>query len=177
VSQIFLELILNSFHLTCCVWKIGSASIGMVCDVLMHTGCIYRPTAMSHCQLWTVTRRRRGSEQRSIWWLLAGSGGKRASCWLPVRCVSEPLCLTNEALRYEGVWESGGIDPRFLHVGSSRRWVGSFTPRPVYPRGKNPSYPLDTRLGGPQSQSGRCGEEKILDPSRTRNPTPQSSSP
>jgi hypothetical protein len=27
-------------------------------------------------------------------------------------------------------------------------------------RGKNPQYPLDRRLGGPQSRSGRGGEEK-----------------
>jgi hypothetical protein len=30
-----------------------------------------------------------------------------------------------------------------------------------------PQYPLDRRLGGPQSQSGWQGEEKILDPTRT----------
>jgi hypothetical protein len=41
---------------------------------------------------------------------------------------------------------------------TSWRWVVSFTPLPLYPR-----YPLDRRLGGPQSRSGRCGEEKILD--------------
>jgi hypothetical protein len=29
-------------------------------------------------------------------------------------------------------------------------------------QGKSPRYPLDRRLGGPQSQSGRFGEEKIL---------------
>jgi len=28
------------------------------------------------------------------------------------------------------------------------------------PAGKNPWYPLDRRLGGPQSRSGRGGEEK-----------------
>jgi hypothetical protein len=39
----------------------------------------------------------------------------------------------------------------------------SFTPRPLYPRGKTPRYPLDRKLGGPQSLSGRFGEEKILD--------------
>jgi hypothetical protein len=32
-------------------------------------------------------------------------------------------------------------------------------------------------LGGPQSRSGRFGEEKILDPTGTRTPTPRSSSP
>jgi hypothetical protein len=32
----------------------------------------------------------------------------------------------------------------------------------LYFRGKSPRYPLDRRLGGPQSQSGRYGEEKIL---------------
>jgi hypothetical protein len=55
--------------------------------------------------------------------------------------------------------------------------VVSFTPLPLYSRGKNPRYPLDRRLGGPQSRSGRLGEEKILDPAGTRTPTPRSSSP
>jgi hypothetical protein len=32
---------------------------------------------------------------------------------------------------------------------------GRFTPR-----GKSPWYPLDRRLGGPQTRSGRSGEEK-----------------
>jgi hypothetical protein len=32
-------------------------------------------------------------------------------------------------------------------------------------------------MGGPQSWSGQRGEEKILDPTRTRTPTPQLSSP
>jgi hypothetical protein len=45
--------------------------------------------------------------------------------------------------------------------------VVNFTPRPHYPRGKSPRYPLDRRLGGPQSRSGRFGEEKILDPTGT----------
>jgi hypothetical protein len=33
-------------------------------------------------------------------------------------------------------------------------------------------YPLDRRLGGPQSLSRRCGEVNILDPAWTRTPTP-----
>jgi hypothetical protein len=44
----------------------------------------------------------------------------------------------------------------------------------LYPWGKTPWYPLDRRLGGSQSQSGRHGEEKILAPNRTRTPTPRS---
>jgi hypothetical protein len=36
----------------------------------------------------------------------------------------------------------------------------SFTPWPLYPQGKIPWYLLDRRLGGPQSQSERGGEEK-----------------
>jgi hypothetical protein len=38
--------------------------------------------------------------------------------------------------------------------------VVSFTPRPLYSQGKSPWYPLDRRPGGPQSRSGRGGEEK-----------------
>jgi hypothetical protein len=37
-------------------------------------------------------------------------------------------------------------------------------PWPLHPQGKNPWYPLDRRLGGPQSQSGGSGEEKNLNP-------------
>jgi hypothetical protein len=57
---------------------------------------------------------------------------------------------------------SGCIDPHFLDLGTSWRWVVNFTPRPLHPRGKSPRYPLNRRLGGPQSRSGRFGEEKIL---------------
>jgi hypothetical protein len=50
------------------------------------------------------------------------------------------------------------------------------SPRPLYPLGKRPRYPLDRRLGVPQNRSGWRGEEKILYPTGTRTPTPQSSS-
>jgi len=33
-------------------------------------------------------------------------------------------------------------------------------PQPLYPQGKNPQFPLDRRLDGPQSWSGYHGEEK-----------------
>jgi hypothetical protein len=42
--------------------------------------------------------------------------------------------------------------------------VVSFTSRPLYPQGKSPWYPLDRRLGGPQSRSGHGGEEKNSQP-------------
>jgi hypothetical protein len=38
--------------------------------------------------------------------------------------------------------------------------VVGFTPRPLYSQGKSLWYPLDRRLGGSQSRSGRGGEEK-----------------
>jgi hypothetical protein len=37
-------------------------------------------------------------------------------------------------------------------------------PRLLQPQGKSPWYPLDRRLGGPQSQSVCCGEEKNSQP-------------
>jgi hypothetical protein len=66
------------------------------------------------------------------------------------------------------------IDSHIFDLGTSWRWVVNFTPWPFYFRGKSPRYPLD-RLGGPQSRSGRSGEEKILDPTGT--PTPLLSIP
>jgi hypothetical protein len=50
-------------------------------------------------------------------------------------------------------------------------------PLQLYPWGKSPQFPLDRRLGGPQSQSERCGEVKILGPTGTQTPIPQSSNP
>jgi hypothetical protein len=91
--------------------------------------------------------------------------------------VKLSLCLTNYALRHEGVWGSGCIDTYFLDLGTSWRWAVSFTPRPLYPRRKSLRYQLDRRLGGPQRWSGRRGEDKILDPRGTRTPNPRSSSP
>jgi hypothetical protein len=37
-------------------------------------------------------------------------------------------------------------------------------PQPLYPQGKSPWYPLDRRLGEPQSWSGHGGEEKNSQP-------------
>jgi hypothetical protein len=87
------------------------------------------------------------------------------------------LCLTNQALCNEGVWGRGRIYPHFLDLGTSWRSVVSFTPWPLYPWGKSPLYPLDRRLGGPQSWSGQRGEEKILDSTETRTLLIRSSSP
>jgi hypothetical protein len=46
----------------------------------------------------------------------------------------------------------------------------SFTPRPLYPRGKSSRYILDRRLGGLQNRSERLGEEEVLDFTGTRTP-------
>jgi hypothetical protein len=49
-------------------------------------------------------------------------------------------------------------------------WVVSFTPWPLYHEEKNPWHALDRRLGGPQSRSGRGGEEKFTAPAGNRTP-------
>jgi hypothetical protein len=61
-------------------------------------------------------------------------------------------------------WGSGGVAPRILDLGSRWKWVVSFTPGRFIPQGKSPWYPFDRKLGGPQSQSGRGGEEKNSQP-------------
>jgi hypothetical protein len=73
------------------------------------------------------------------------------------------LCFTkHHAMKI--YWGNGGIAPRIIDLGTRWRWVVSFTPRPLYPQGKNPWYPLNRRLGGPQSRFGHCGEEKNSQP-------------
>jgi hypothetical protein len=72
----------------------------------------------------------------------------------------------------------GGIAPRILDPGTSWRWVVSFTLRPLYSLVKIPRYVFDRRLGGPQSRSGRDGEEKnSQSPQGIELPEPRSSSP
>jgi hypothetical protein len=48
-----------------------------------------------------------------------------------------------------------------LDLGTRQRWVVSSTPRPLYSLRNRPWYPLERRLVGPQSRSGRRGEQKI----------------
>jgi hypothetical protein len=66
----------------------------------------------------------------------------------------------NWAPRYEGVLGSGDIISRILDLGIRWKWVVSFTLRPFYFLGKSLPYPLNRRLGGPQSRSRRGDEEK-----------------
>jgi hypothetical protein len=61
--------------------------------------------------------------------------------------------------RHMGEWRYSSI---ILEIGSRWRWVVSFRSRPFYLREKIPRYPFNRRLGGPQSRSGLCGEEKSL---------------
>jgi hypothetical protein len=51
----------------------------------------------------------------------------------------------------------------FLDLGTRWRRVISFTHLPLpHPPPERALYPLERRLGWPQSRSGRCGEEKNL---------------
>jgi hypothetical protein len=59
---------------------------------------------------------------------------------------------------------SRAIAPCILDLGARWRWAISFTPQPLYPQGKRLWYLLGRRLGGPQSRSGRGGEEKNSQP-------------
>jgi hypothetical protein len=61
-------------------------------------------------------------------------------------------CLLKIGFILNNIWKLSS----YLDLGISWRWVVSFTPRQL--------YPLNRRLGGPQSQSGRHGEVKILLP-------------
>jgi hypothetical protein len=66
--------------------------------------------------------------------------------------------------RHKGVLGSGNRVPRILDLDTRWRWVVSFRAWPLYFRSKSPSCPLDRKLGGPQSRSGRGGEEKNSQP-------------
>jgi len=59
-------------------------------------------------------------------------------------------------------WVNRGISLQPFITSAIDGVVVSFTPQPIYSRGKSPPYPLDRKLGGPQSRSGRGGEEKRI---------------
>jgi len=67
--------------------------------------------------------------------------------------------LLNYAPHHEDIWENESTAPYILNL-SSRSWVVSFLPWPLYLQGKSPWYLLDRRLGEHQSQSGHGGKEK-----------------
>jgi hypothetical protein len=58
--------------------------------------------------------------------------------------------------------KGGCIAPRILNLGSKWRRVFSSTPRSFYSRGNRPRYPLNRRLGGTQSRSGRTVEKIFI---------------
>jgi len=77
--------------------------------------------------------------------------------------VTFSLCLTKHP-HMKTYWRNGSIIPRILYLGTRWRWMVSITPRLLYPQGKSLQYPVDRRLGGPQSRSGRGVEEKNSEP-------------
>jgi hypothetical protein len=68
-------------------------------------------------------------------------------------------CLTKH-YAMKTYWGSGGIAPLILDLEVSDQLHAPA----ALPQGKSPWYPLDRRLGGPQSRSGRGGEEKNSQP-------------
>jgi hypothetical protein len=89
--------------------------------------------------------------------------------WNPVKTkilfkLRDCPCALTQQHAMKVYWGNGGIAPLILDLGDRLRWVVSFTPRPLYPQGKSPWYPLDRRLDGSQSRSERGDEEKNSQP-------------
>jgi hypothetical protein len=96
----------------------------------------------------------------------SGNGGKGKGKGKVVPVLS--FLTQHHAIR--AYWRSGGIDQHILDLDIRWSWVVGFTLRPLYSQVKRLSYPLDRRLGGPQSRSGRSGEEKNSHPRQDSNP-------
>jgi hypothetical protein len=61
--------------------------------------------------------------------------------------------------KHIGMWR---YTSRILNFGTWWRWVVKFMSWPPYPSGKHPQYPLNRRLGGSQSRTGRCRKQKSV---------------
>jgi hypothetical protein len=65
------------------------------------------------------------------------------------------------------MWSAGTATP-FLTLAADGGELSASRPCRFIPGGKKPRYPLDKRLGGPQSRFGCCREEKNLSPAGNR---------
>jgi hypothetical protein len=73
-------------------------------------------------------------------------------------CYNLSLCLTDYAPHHKDVWGKWTHSFTILDHGIRCRWVLSFNPRQLYPRGNTSQYQLDSKMTGPRSRSGRYGE-------------------
>jgi hypothetical protein len=90
---------------------------------------------------------------------LCGSNRMVPQCYDVVKV----LVIEHHAMKV--CWGSRGIAPHIPDLGIRWRWVVSFMPQLLFSQGKSPQYPLDRRLGRPQSWSGHSGEVKNSWPS------------
>jgi hypothetical protein len=84
------------------------------------------------------------------------------SSWLNTVKVKLSLFLTNQARRHEDVWVSGCIDPRFLDLSSSCRWVFIFSYLPLYPRGKSAGAHCRGSYLGPRAYLDNVNRRQML---------------
>jgi hypothetical protein len=69
------------------------------------------------------------------------SGSAETTIWtVKGKQVKLSLCISNLALCHEGIWRSGCIDPYFLNLDTSCRWVTSFMFSLIYSQGNSPQY-------------------------------------
>jgi hypothetical protein len=73
------------------------------------------------------------------------------------------LCLTKHHAM-KTCWGSEGIELHAFLTSELDGVSGQLHAPATLPRGKSPPYPLDRKLGGSQSRSGRDGEEKNSQP-------------
>ena len=59
---------------------------------------------------------------------------------------------------------SRGRTPLIPNLCTRWKWVVNFMPQLLYPQGKEPQYPLNKRLGGPQSWSGHFWRKEKKNP-------------
>jgi hypothetical protein len=85
--------------------------------------------------------------------------------WCPynIKGKGRTVCMLNELSTMPwGRMEEWKYSSTILDLDTRWRWGDSFAPQPLYPWGESPQYPLNRRLGGPQSWSrcyggGLCG--------------------
>lgn len=132
------------------------------------TGLVFRPwrEIWQEAEHWLQLNYRR----EGWWWTLNNpytpynSYLNRWTRTNPVRIIwhrpGQETCSFVQLIKRYVMQTCEGVEV-YLHISWLRQLV-SFEPRPLCPRGQNPLYPLDKRLGGPHGRSECRVEEKDL---------------
>jgi hypothetical protein len=137
---------LQHTHYSCVLWDVQKHCADFSMHLIFYCFVFNLALYLLYLYRWLILALRNVHLSKFLPAFLPSNGNRfssiRSTRWWWKGKVKLFLCLTNQALCREGVWESGCIDRRYLDLGASWRWVVRFTPQPLYHLGIEPPVPI-----------------------------------